>query len=162
MRKLIDIDHERTMLRIFILFIQTAREMLKYTDTHLQREAGISTTQLIVLRSLATNEGLMQPSEIAEWTQTERHNITALMRRMSREGLIISKRSGKDTRYVDVVLTDRGRQVLTEAMPVATEIVNQAMLSISEGDAIPLENSLRVLRHNAHDGLEHLARRAQP
>jgi len=36
------------------------------------------------------------------------------------------------------------------------------MLSISEGDAVPLDNSLRVLRQNAHDGLEHLDKSAQP
>jgi len=63
---------------------------------------------------------------------------------------------------VNITLTDKGREVLNRAMPVAAEIVDQVMLSIDEGDAIPLENSLRVLRQNAHDGLEHLARRAQP
>ncbi len=34
--------------------------------------------------------------------------------------------------------------------------------TLTEGDAVPLEKSLRVLRQNAHDGLEHLAKRVQP
>jgi len=32
--------------------------------------------------------------------------------------------------------------------------VNHVMLSVSKGDALPLEKSLRVLRENEHNGLE--------
>ena len=79
---MIDVNHEDTILRAFILFVQTAREVLKYADTHLYRKAHLSIIKLIALRALASNDGVMIPSEIAEWTQTERHNITALIGRM--------------------------------------------------------------------------------
>ncbi len=101
----------------------------------------------------------MTPSEIAEWTFKERHNITTLVKRLKQDGLVITERQNKDKRFVNVTLTAKGRRVLKQATPVATKIINKVMLSISEGDAIPLEKSLRVLRQNAHDGLEHLAKR---
>ncbi len=159
---MIDVEHEDDVLRTFILFVQTAQAVLKYADAHLYRKARLSTIKLIVLRVLASNNGVMTPSEVAEWTQTERHNITALVDRMRRDGLVTTERNSSDKRLVNVTLTDKGWQVLEQTAPVAREIVNQVMLSISEGDAIPLEKSLRVLRQNAHYGLEHVAKRAQP
>ena len=150
------------MLRTFILFVQTARAVLKYADAHLYRKVHLSTIKLIVLRVLASNNGVMTPSEVAEWTQTERHNITALVDRMRRDGLVTTERNSSDKRLVNVTLTDKGRDVLSRAMLVATEVVNQVMLSISEDDAALLEKPLRLLRQNAHDGLEHVAKRSQP
>ncbi len=81
-RLAIDVDHGDAVLRTFILFVQTARAVLKYTDADLYRKARLSIIKLIALRALASNNGVMIPSEIAEWTQTERHNITALIGRM--------------------------------------------------------------------------------
>ena len=159
---MINVDHEDAVLRTFILFVQTARAVLKYADAHLYRKMRLSIIKLIVLRTLASNGGVMRPSEIAEWTQTKRHNITALIDRMRQEGLIEAERSTSDKRHVNVILTDKGREVLSQAMPVAREIVNQVMSSISEGDAVLLEKSLGVLRQNAYHGLEHVAKLEKP
>ncbi len=156
-----DVDHEDTILRSFILFVQAADTIMKYANTLLYRKGKLSIIKVIVLRVLAANGGTMNPSEIAEWTFRERHNITTLINRLKRDGLVRVERNIKDKRFVNVSLTDKGRKVLKQAMPVAREIVNRVMLSISEGDAVPLEKSLRVLRQNAHDGLEHLAKSAQ-
>jgi MarR family 2-MHQ and catechol resistance regulon transcriptional repressor len=159
---LIDIDYEDTILRSFILFVQTAYAILKYADAHLYRKARLSISKLIVMRALASNNGSITPSELAEWTQTERHNITTLIERMKRDGLIRTERNPRDRRFVNVSLTDKGREVLMQAMPVAREIVDQVMSSISEDDALLLEKSLRGLRQNAHHGLEYVAKRSRP
>ena len=158
---MIDVDHDDTILRTFILLVQTARTVLKYSDTHLYRKARLSTIKLIALRVLAANNGVMKPSEIAEWTQTERHNITALIEHMKQDGLVTAERNSSDKRLVNVNLTNKGRNILHEAMPVAKEVVDQVMLSITEGDAVLLEKLLRILRQNAHHGLEHAARLPQ-
>ncbi len=160
--RLKDVDHEDKILRTFILFVQTADTIMKYANTHLYRKERLSVIKVIVLRVLAANGGTMNPSDIAEWTFRDRHNITTLIDRMKRDGLVRVDRNNRDKRFVSVMLTAKGRKVLKQAMPVAREIVNRVMLSISEGDAIPLEKSLRVLRQNAHDGLEHLAKCVQP
>ncbi len=160
--RLKDVDHEDRILRTFILFVQASDTTMRYANTHFYRKGKLSIIKVIVLRVLAANGGTMTPSDIAEWTFRERHNITTLIDRMKRDGLVRVERNNRDKRFVSVSLTAKGRKVLKQAMPVAREIVNQVMLSISEGDAIPLEKSLKVLRQNAHDGLEHLAKCAQP
>lgn len=156
-----DVDHSDVLLRSFILYVQTAHAVLKYADAHFHREAGLSTTKFIVLKALAINGGVMAPSEIAKWTNRERHNITTLVERLKREGFVTAERNNADKRFVNVILTDKGWEVVSQATPVAREIVNQVMLSISEGDAVLFEEPLRVLRQNALDGLEHLAKRPQ-
>ena len=158
----IDVDHEDTVLRTFILFVQTARAVLKYTDAHLYRKARLSIIKLIALRALASNNGVMIPSEIAEWTQTERHNITALIGRMRQDELVTAERNSSDKRLVNINLTDKGQEALNRTTPVAKEIVDQVMLSIDEGDAALLEKHLRTLRQNAHQGLEHIAKVEKP
>jgi len=152
--RLIDIEHEDTILRTFILFVQTARAVLKYADADLYRKARLSIIKLIVLRVLASNNRVMTPSEVAEWTQTERHNITALVNRMKQGGLVAAERSSSDKRLVNISITEKGQEVLSQAMPVAREIINQVMSSLTEGDAALLEKSLRTLRQNAYHGLE--------
>ena len=159
---MIDVDHEDTILRAFILFVQTGQAVLKYADAHLYRKTRLSTIKLIVLQALASNDGVMTSSEIAEWTQTERHNITALVGRMRQDGLVIAERNSSDKRFVNITLTDKGREVLMQAMPAAREIVNNVMSSITERDAALLEKRLRVLRQNAHNSLEGLARYSKP
>ena len=146
---MINVQHEDVFLRTFILFVQSALAVLKYTDTTLYKELRLSKVKLIVLLFLAHNNGVMTPSELAEWTQTERHNITALVARMKQDELVSSERNSNNKRFVNITLTNKGREVLSQAMPVAKEIVSQVMLSITKGDAALLEKLLKVLRQNA-------------
>jgi len=159
--RLIDVGHKDIVLRTFILFVQTAYTVLKYAGAHFYRQTGLSVIKFIVLQALAINGGSMRPSEIAEWTYRERHNITTLVNRLKQDGLARTERNSRDSRCVDVTLTDKGREVLSQAVPVARAIVKQVMLSISQDDAALLEKWLRVLRQNAHGGLEHIAKCSQ-
>jgi len=159
---MIEVKHEDSILRTFILFVQSAQSVLKYADTNLYRKARLSIIRLIVLRALASNNGVMRPYEIAEWTQTERHNITALIDRMRQEGLVEAKRDSSDKRFVNVTLTDKGREALSLSMQAAREVVDQVMLSISEGDAVFLEKLLKALRQNAQGGLEQVTKQSSP
>jgi DNA-binding MarR family transcriptional regulator len=154
MERLIEIELEDVVLSTFMLFVQTAQAVLKYTDAHLYRKARLSISKLIVLKALAINGEGMMPSRLAEWTGTERHNITALVSRMKREGLVTTEHNSKDKRFVNIKLTDKGQEVLKQAIPVAQEVVNQVMLSITKDDAVLLKEKLTTLRQNAHRGLE--------
>jgi DNA-binding MarR family transcriptional regulator len=161
MTRLIDIDHEDNILSTFILFVQTAQVMLKYIDTALYRETRLSISQLIILKALAINSAGMMPSEIARWTSTERHNITALVSRMKRNGLVTTERNSNDKRLVNIKLTNKGREAGNQAMLVAQEIVDQVMLSITEGEAALLKEKLIMLRQNSSNGLEHITKHSQ-
>ena len=159
---MIDVEHEDSILRTFILFVQTADAVLKYANAHFYRKARLSVIKFIVLRILAANGGTMTPSEIAKWTLRERHNITTLVNRLQHDGLVRAECNARDKRFVNIILTDNGRKVLDQTTPVAREIVNQTMFSIGEGNTLLLEKALRVLRRNTQHGLKHTAKPAQP
>ncbi len=157
----IDVTPDDIILRTFIMFVQTAHTVLKYTDAHFYRKTGLSAIKFIVLNGLAFHGGSMRPSEIAEWTYTERHNITTLVDRLKRDGFVKTNRNSEDRRVMTVTLTDKGQHVLNEATPVSWEIVKEVMGSIREDGAVLLEKQLRMLRQNAHNGLRDIARHSQ-
>jgi DNA-binding MarR family transcriptional regulator len=158
MAGLIEVDHKDIILSSFMLFVQTAQSVLKYADAYLYWKMRLSVSKLIVLKALDINREGMRPSKLADWTNTERHNITTLIKRMKQDGLVTTERNSSDKRLVNIKLTDKGREVLGQVIPVAQEIVDQVMLSINEGDTVLLKAKLRTMRQNAHDGLEHLAK----
>ena len=158
MIRLIEIDHEDAILSTFMLFVQTAQAVLKYIDASLYRKTRLSISKLIVLKALASTSVGMMPSELARWTGTERHNITALVSRMKRDGLVTTERNSNDKRLVNIKLTNKGREARNQAILVAKEIVDEMMLSIAEGDVALLKEKLRTLRQNAYHGLEHITK----
>ena len=136
--------------------------MAKYDDAYLNSKAGISDVQLIVLMALRKAPNVtVTPSDIAQWTITEPHNVTTLIKRMKKDGLINAERNERDKRFLNITLTDMGREVLSQAIPVAREVVKQAMSSISEGDAVLLEKQVRIIRQNVLNGLEQIVKRSQ-
>jgi len=145
------------MIRTFILFSQTSRRVLKYVDACLYKDADLSLVQLITLHSLAVNNGVMTPSEIAKWTQTERNNITTLVQCMKHDGLVTTEVNNKDRRVINVTLTDKGWEVFHNSMPVSKKIVDKIMFSLSEDDVNHLAKLLTVLRGNAQSGLKDLS-----
>jgi DNA-binding MarR family transcriptional regulator len=159
---MIEVNHDETILRTFILFVQSAQSVLKYADAAFYRKAKLSVIKFIVLQALATNGGTMAPSTLTRWTSTKRHSITTLVDRLMRDELVTAQRNERDRRFVNITLTDKGTEVLKQARPVAREIVNQVMLSVSEGDALLFEKLLKVLRQNAQCGLEQVAGQAPP
>lgn len=160
MVRITEIPHSETIGRTLMLFTQTARLISKYIDAYFYQNAHFSFTKFMVLKNLASQNGVMTPTQLAAWTQTELHNITTLVARLKKEDLVITERSNIDKRNVNVLLTEKGRIVLNQAMPVARDLINQIMSSITEADAVQFGQMLEVLRDNAYYGLESIARDA--
>ncbi|MFC1972634.1 MarR family winged helix-turn-helix transcriptional regulator [Chloroflexota bacterium] len=154
MARIPEIQHGETIGRTLMQLTQTTRVINKYVDTYFYKKAPISFTKFMALRILASRNGVMTQTELADWTQTVLHNITTLVARLKEEGLVSTKRSNKDKRSVKVFLTEKGRTVLKQATPVGRELIDQIMSSITEDDALKLSQMLEILRDNAYDGLE--------
>lgn len=148
MSRIIEITHEDAVLRTFMLFIQTARAVDKYSDSRFFQALHLSTVKYITLKALALSGGTLTHSDLAAWTGTERHNITALVERMKKEGLVTTERSDDDKRFIKVRLTEKGRDLVGQANPVGRGVMNEVMSGIGKRDAAQLERLLRVLRKN--------------
>jgi len=160
MARVTEIPHGDTIGKTLMLLTQTARLISKYIDAYFYKKARFSFTKFMALKILESRNGVMTPTQIAEWTQTELHNITTLVARLKKEDLVFTQRSDIDKRNVNVFLTDKGRMVLNQVTPVARELIDQIMSSITETDALKLSQILEVLRDNAYGGLESITRDA--
>lgn len=123
----------------------------------MNKNAGLSDVKLIVLMAFFYNpQAALTATELAKWTDTEIHNITTLVNRMKKDGLLVSERDKKDKRFLKITLTDRGRQALEDAMPTAREVLAQLMSSVGTDDALMFERVLKTIRLNAYTGLQNL------
>lgn len=162
MGRLIDIDNADTRVSTFLLLVQVAKAVLKYIDSYLYGKMRFSASKLIALQALAKAPEGLTPSKIALWTGTESHNITTLIARMKREGLVTSERDSSNKRLVNVKLTDKGRETYNDSIPVAGEIFNQVMLSLTTDDAALLEGKLKIVKDNISHELGNNNNRVEP
>jgi len=139
--------------RTYLLFVETAEAVLKYSDVALNR-VGLSLIKLMVLELLQSRGGKMIPSEIAYLTNRGRNSITTQIDRMEKDKLISTVRSKEDARSIWVSITPKGKQAIKDVGPLTRNIVKQVMTSIPDARANVLAELLKTIRENAYAGLE--------
>ena len=80
----------------------------------LQKDTGLTTSQLLVMQSIADLEN-PTPSAIAKEVVLSQATVTNLIDRLERNQLVVRKRSLKDKRTVNVSLTPRGAKIIDGA-----------------------------------------------
>jgi len=111
------------------------------------RRHGITSAQYNVLRILrgAGDRGL-HCGAIAERMITAEPDITRLLMRMERLGLLVRQRNGSDRRMVTAIVTDRGLQVLDELEAPLRELQEQQFARLSEREIEALIHGLEKVR----------------
>lgn len=94
--------------------------------TGLAADAGLSLTQLRVLAILRDRR--LRIGDLAERLGLEKSTMTGLVARASGKGLLARVPNAEDARAVDVVLTDRGREVAT----ALESAMREALLPLTE------------------------------
>jgi len=148
MLKLIPINYKDPIIRTFMELTQVAGAMLKYIDTRFYQEIRLSLIKYMVLQALSIKGGSAKHTELAAWTNTKKHNITALVDRMKAEGMVTTEWSKTDRRVNNVVITDKGRQVYEKAVPVGRKIIRELMRDVTKTDALELERLLDIVKEN--------------
>jgi DNA-binding MarR family transcriptional regulator len=148
MLKLIPIDYKDPIIRTFMELTQVAGAMLKYIDTRFYQEIRLSLIKYMVLQALSIKGGSAKHTELAAWTNTKKHNITALVDRMKAEGMVTTEWSKTDRRVNNVVITDKGRQVYEKAIPIGRKIIRELMHDVTKTDALELERLLDIIKEN--------------
>ena len=99
------------------LLIAAAR-IIEPWEKFLKTTAGLTNNQLNVLRILrGSHPARLACSEIAERMIARDPDITRLVDRLTRRGLVARLRSRQDRRVVEVAITDKGRELLRTLDP---------------------------------------------
>lgn len=148
------VNTERSNQEVVLsLLLHTFRVVNKYYNAYMYKHFNLSISQVAVLTVLYNNDGAMNPSAIASATFTERNNITVIIERMKKSGLVDTCRNSINKRHVDIVLTEKGKTLFERAKPVVDEIIQNLISGLTEDTAILARRPLRILRQNAIDGL---------
>jgi DNA-binding MarR family transcriptional regulator len=97
---------------------------------------GLTARQFIVLSALAVDLGLSQ-THVASRTGIDRSTMTDIVRRLSRRGLVVRKRSKQDARVLVLTITTSGMNALDESVDRARRADIRLQLAL-DPDAGPI------------------------
>ena len=98
----------------------------------------------------------MSVTQLADQMYKEPHTVKTLIDRLKKEGFVETKRREANHRFVDITITDKGREKLEEAVPIAEAIAHQIIDSLDELEATELITIFDSFKQKALDGLAQL------
>ncbi|WP_424931788.1 MarR family winged helix-turn-helix transcriptional regulator [Amaricoccus macauensis] len=122
---------------------RAARTLARRFDEALKPH-GLTNGQFSLLMSLNRPE-TPRIGELAEFLAMDRTTITAALKPLERRGLVTISRDRKDARNRRPALTDSGRQILREALPIWRKTHDAIDKSISPLPPEDLRHALDAL-----------------
>jgi DNA-binding MarR family transcriptional regulator len=142
-RGFIDTAHE-AILNIYF----TASMMKKRADVFFG-QFGLTDVQfnlMELLRYQSGKEGGLSQAQISDMMLVNRANITSLIDRMEKAGLVVRTDHSNDRRYNIIKLTSKGEKLFTKVEPHYTEQVHKVMASLDESELKKLMTMLEKVR----------------
>ena len=93
-------------------------------------DKNLTTRQFGVLNTLARYGGMTQ-TELAERTSSDKSTLGEMVIRMRARGLLTRKR-GADKRSIEIALTDNGRRLVLDVLPVVVDIQKRIIEALPE------------------------------
>jgi DNA-binding MarR family transcriptional regulator len=126
-----------------------AAVLLKLGLTRAFEDNGFNVTleQWGLLTNLLENEGIYQ-SALAEKTLKDRHNITRILNLLEKARLVRREAHPTDKRCQRVFLTDEGKEVQAELLPVVIGVLAKAFEGLSQQDLVQMTRILGRIIEN--------------
>ena len=85
------------------------------------------------------------PKEIAERLKLENSTISGILERMEKKGLIQRSISKVDRRFIQVILTEKGKNLKEDVIKAVEQVNNEVLAVFSNDEREALKNYLRTL-----------------
>ena len=103
---------------------------------------GVTYPQYLVLMVLWENDSLTV-NQIAQKLLLNTNTLSPLLKRMEKMELLQRNRSSKDERIVVIQLTDKGKQLKIQAIPIPEKLINTLLKeNVSMADVIQVKDML--------------------
>ncbi|MBP8302542.1 MAG: winged helix-turn-helix transcriptional regulator [Phycisphaerae bacterium] len=156
------LHRELHLARPFTLCAHEAVLNIYYTGSCLKKRVdqilatvGLTDVQfnlMMLLKYQTAEDGGLGQSELSAMMLVNRANITALVDRMERAGLVVRRSSDLDRRRNVVRLTAHGDALLDQIEPLYAGEVNRVMSVLSESGQRQLISTLECIRGNIRPG----------
>ena len=107
----------------------------------------VTPEQWAVLSRLAEKDGLSQ-NDIAHITFKDNANITRIVDKLQRKGLLERKAHPSDRRTWLLYITPGGKGVIKQLQPLALKVLERATGQIPEEEVRKLNNQMQKIIHN--------------
>lgn len=109
----------------------------------------ITTEQWSVLNRLSEQDGISQ-KDLAQRSEKDQTNITRIVDHLERKGLVERHSNAEDRRSFLLFITDKGKLLNQELLPIEKEVVNSALQGLSEEHIELLRDMLIQITRNAN------------
>ncbi len=115
------------------------------------RENNLDLTKIqwLMLKKLCQKDGQLQ-KELAFLTDRDKASLARLVTTMERKGFILRVPVENDKRARQIFITDKGRIVFQESIPVVEEIFSELQTGIGEEELQMLIDILKKIQQNIH------------
>ncbi len=125
-------------VRVYLKFLRAHAMMMREIESALKDSEGISLAWYDALTQLALADGQrMTHTKLSQRLLVSGGNITRLVDRMAKAGLVVRRASRKDRRTSHIVLTDKGRGVYERATDAGIPVVQKVFANKMLTDEIP-------------------------
>lgn len=121
----LDID----CLSTSILLIRTSHEIFNETSALLSQH-GLSPSKMRILVPLLLRKKPLQPSDLADYSGVTRSTMTGLINGLEKDGLI-RRGAHEDRRMTSIHLTDEGKKLIYDTLPIYMEQINMMMSELT-------------------------------
>ena len=135
-------------VELLLQVLQTSSEIHHYIFDILEKEYKLSEGKLVVMIILYQEEQGIAPSKLAEAACVTRATISAMLRRMIRDGLTRSFSDSNDGRGKLVALTPKGREFMDEVLPKHFVRTAHLMKNLTEQEQATLIQLLKKIKLN--------------
>ncbi|MET3208469.1 UNVERIFIED_CONTAM: MarR family transcriptional repressor of emrRAB [Paenibacillus sp. PvR008] len=139
-------------LSTLVLFAQTAHEVYNGASSRLSKY-GLSVGNLKILIQLFLFDRALTPSELAEYSGVTRSTVTSVIDKLERDG-IIRRSTLVDRRMTAISLTEKGKQLMTETIPLFIQLFSDLLNEFTKEDHVHFAGLLQKLS----TGLERIKR----
>lgn len=137
--------HESLGFRI----TRTARTIERRVESGL-KVYGLTRVSWCILLAVE-EEGLKNPSEIAQFVGIDRTATSRALRQLEDDGLIAREMGREDRRTTTVSLTEEGQMRLVAARPLCVENMDHFNAKLSAAEALELKRLLSILESGESD-----------
>ncbi len=139
-------DEKQTARRACGMFMKTDRLHRKAFEGLVKR-LGIHRSQHIMLMHLAKDERMSQKS-LAEHLQISEAAVAVSIKKLEAEGYIEKRANEKDSRYNDVKITEKGREIVSASEKFFTETDTAMIKGISDEMLENFVACLEIMQNN--------------
>jgi len=131
---------------------QTHRLLQRYLQRKIE-PYGVTPGMWYFLRALWDQDGMTQ-RELSIVVGTMEPTTLTAIKAMERSGLVRRIKNAEDRRKINIFLTRRGQALRAELMPLAKEVVGNAVADFSEQEKQALLGYLKAVQDNVSERME--------